>query len=111
MRCSPVRTWRTVAAAVLVTLSEFFGSASSRKHSPRTAATPSCAERKLLHYGCGANDSLLVSASKKALTVPSRHCHACVSVCLVHEHVSMQTSSCMRGVGVLCPGCGYTSMT
>ena len=49
VRCGPVQTWRTVAAAVLVTLSEFFGSASSRKHSPRTAATPSCAERKLLH--------------------------------------------------------------
>ena len=54
MRCGPVQTWRTVAAAVLVTLSEFFGSASSRKHSPRTAATPSCAERKLLHGNCGA---------------------------------------------------------
>ena len=42
VRCGPARTWRTVAAAVLVTLSEFLGSASRRKHSPRTAATPSC---------------------------------------------------------------------
>ncbi len=36
-----MRAWRTVAAAVLTTLSEFFGSASNRKQTPSTVATAS----------------------------------------------------------------------
>ena len=37
-----VLAWRTVAAAVVTTLSEFLGSAISRKQVPRTAAMPAC---------------------------------------------------------------------
>lgn len=43
-------TCRTVAAAVLTTLSEFLGSDRSRKQRPKTAATPSCRRNDLSKY-------------------------------------------------------------
>ena len=43
-------TWRTVAAAVFETLSEFLGSDSRRKHSPSTAATPSCVYKQVIEH-------------------------------------------------------------